>query len=249
VSGTIFDPAGQRSVRLTQTRFIGPAFTVTNVPEVIYDTRLDKGGDESTGRIDVGGLDLQWVVNSDQPFPIDGLRPLAITVELLLTVDCRQSQSTRDRREGLSGERARRDPDAQMTDQCEAKADGYNQQRVGRTDDGSQPGHAEIHRQEDRVIAESRRRSMVRPIFPLSLCLLVLSACAPSSPANKAEPSVAPVANDRYATEQGRAVTLQILEGDDREKYQKPDKLIENLKLTEGDVVIRTPTYPMGSAM
>jgi len=36
------------------------------------------------------------VVNSDQPFPIDGLRPLVITVELSLTVDCRQSQSTLD---------------------------------------------------------------------------------------------------------------------------------------------------------
>ena len=82
---------------ITQPRFIGPAFTVTNVPEVIYDTRVDKGGDESTGRIDVGGLDLQWVVTSDQPFPIDGLRPLVITVELSLTVVyCRQSQSTLD---------------------------------------------------------------------------------------------------------------------------------------------------------
>ena len=78
---------------------------------------------------------------------------------------------------------------------------------------------------------------MARPILPLSLCLLVLSACAPGSTAKKAEPSVAPGANDRYATEQGRAVTLQILEGDDREKYQKPDKLIENMKLKEGDIV------------
>ena len=50
---------------------------------------------------------------------------------------------------------------------------------------------------------------MARPILPLSLCLLVLSACAPGSTAKKAEPSVAPGANDRYATEQGRAVTLQ----------------------------------------
>ena len=81
---------------ITQSPSVGPAFTVTKVPEVIYDTRVDKGGDESTGRIDVGGLDLQWVVNSDQPFPIDGLTPLVITVELLLTVDCRQSQSTLD---------------------------------------------------------------------------------------------------------------------------------------------------------
>jgi predicted methyltransferase len=77
---------------------------------------------------------------------------------------------------------------------------------------------------------------MVRPIFPLSFCLLVLSACA-SNTANRAEPSVAPGANDRYATEEGRAATLQILERDDRAKYQRPDKIIENMKLKEGDIV------------
>ena len=78
---------------------------------------------------------------------------------------------------------------------------------------------------------------MTRSIFPLSVCLLALSACASKSSANRTEASVAAGANDRYATEEGRAATLQILESDDRAKYQSPDKIIENMKLKEGDIV------------
>ncbi len=78
---------------------------------------------------------------------------------------------------------------------------------------------------------------MVGQILLLSLWLLVLSACASQSTAKKSEPSAAPGANDRYATEEGRAATLQMLEGDGRDGYQKPDKVIENMKLKEGDVV------------
>ena len=78
---------------------------------------------------------------------------------------------------------------------------------------------------------------MVRQILLLSLWLLVFSACASQSTANKAEPSVAPGANDRYATEEGRAAALQMLEGEGRDGYQKPDTIIENMKLKEGDVV------------
>ena len=74
---------------------------------------------------------------------------------------------------------------------------------------------------------------MVRQILLLSLWPLVFSACASQSTANKAEPSVAPGANDRYATEEGRATALQMLEGDGRDEYQKPDKIIENNE-TEG---------------
>ncbi len=67
--------------------------------------------------------------------------------------------------------------------------------------------------------------------------LLVFFACASQSTANKAERSVAPGANDRYATEEGRAAALQMLEGESRDEYQKPDQIIENMKLKEGDVV------------
>jgi ubiquinone/menaquinone biosynthesis C-methylase UbiE len=78
---------------------------------------------------------------------------------------------------------------------------------------------------------------MVRTILSLSLYVLVCSACASHSTANKAEPSVAPGANDRYATEEGRAAAIQILEGEGRETYQKPDEVLQHMKLTEGDVV------------
>jgi protein-L-isoaspartate O-methyltransferase len=70
-----------------------------------------------------------------------------------------------------------------------------------------------------------------------SLYLLVCSACASSGGATKAEPSVAPGVNDRYVTAEGRAAILKILEGEGREKYQKPDEVIENMKLKDGDVV------------
>lgn len=69
-------------------------------------------------------------------------------------------------------------------------------------------------------------------------CLLVLSACASSGTGSSGtEPSVAPGINDRYATEEGRAITRKILEGDGRERYQKPDEVIRNMQLKPGDVV------------
>lgn len=66
-----------------------------------------------------------------------------------------------------------------------------------------------------------------------ALCFLALSACATRG----TDPSVAPGINDRYATEQGRATSLQIFEGEGREQYQKPEELIRNMDLKEGDVV------------
>lgn len=81
---------------ISQRRFIGPPFVDSKTPEVLYQTRVDKNAHESAGQIDVGSLDLQWVVTSDQPFPVEGRYPLVITVELDLAVDCRRSQSTLD---------------------------------------------------------------------------------------------------------------------------------------------------------
>jgi predicted methyltransferase len=78
---------------------------------------------------------------------------------------------------------------------------------------------------------------MIRTILSLSLSLLVFSSWASSGGANQAEPSVAPGANDRYATAEGRARALQIFEGEGREKYQKPDEVIRHMKLNEGDIV------------
>jgi predicted methyltransferase len=78
---------------------------------------------------------------------------------------------------------------------------------------------------------------MVRQILSLSLYVLMCSACASNGTPNTAGQSVAPGANDRYATEEGRAAALQIFEDEGREKYQKPDEVIQNMKLMEGDVV------------
>jgi ubiquinone/menaquinone biosynthesis C-methylase UbiE len=49
--------------------------------------------------------------------------------------------------------------------------------------------------------------------------------------------SVAPGVNDRYATAEGRAATVKILEGDGRDEYQRPEEVIRNLDLKAGDVV------------
>jgi ubiquinone/menaquinone biosynthesis C-methylase UbiE len=78
---------------------------------------------------------------------------------------------------------------------------------------------------------------MSRTILTLSLCLLVFPACGSDGGPKEAEPSVAPGANARYATEDGRATALQIFEGEGRENYQKPDEVIRNLALQDGDVV------------
>lgn len=77
---------------------------------------------------------------------------------------------------------------------------------------------------------------MIRKTVVPPLCVFLLSACASSSSPTK-EPSVAPGINDRYATQEGRAASLQILEGQGRETYQKPDEVIRNMELKPGDVV------------
>ena len=59
---------------------------------------------------------------------------------------------------------------------------------------------------------------MIRRIVVPAVCLAVVSACA-SKNADTREPSVAPGINAGYGTEEGRATTLKILEGEGREKY------------------------------
>jgi ubiquinone/menaquinone biosynthesis C-methylase UbiE len=78
---------------------------------------------------------------------------------------------------------------------------------------------------------------MIRKILSLFLYILACSACASSGTTKQAEPSVAPGANDRYATEEGRAIAIKILEGEGREQYQKPDEVIQHMQLKNGDVV------------
>jgi hypothetical protein len=78
---------------------------------------------------------------------------------------------------------------------------------------------------------------MPRTLPATFLSLLLLLALAVKDGATQGEPSVAPGINDRYATEEGRAQSLQILEGEGREKYQKPDEIIRRLALKPGDVV------------
>ncbi|RPJ78589.1 MAG: methyltransferase domain-containing protein, partial [Acidobacteria bacterium] len=78
---------------------------------------------------------------------------------------------------------------------------------------------------------------MIREILSLSLLLLVCSACRSDVGANKEERSVAPGANDRFATEEGRSTALRIFEGEGREEYQKPEEVIQHMALKEGDVV------------
>jgi len=77
----------------------------------------------------------------------------------------------------------------------------------------------------------------IRRVLCLSAVLALVSACAPKSGASKTEPSVAPGANDRFATAKGRTAAVKILEGEGRDEYQKPDEVIRNLELKEGDVV------------
>jgi ubiquinone/menaquinone biosynthesis C-methylase UbiE len=76
---------------------------------------------------------------------------------------------------------------------------------------------------------------MIRHCLTL-VCALLLPACAQKA-ANTPEPSAAPGINDRYKTEEGRATTIKILEGEGREKYQKPDQIIRNMDLKSGDIV------------
>jgi ubiquinone/menaquinone biosynthesis C-methylase UbiE len=77
---------------------------------------------------------------------------------------------------------------------------------------------------------------MIRKVLSLSVTF-ALSACEATGSATKREPSVAPGANDRYATEEGRAATVKILEGEGRDEYQKPHEVIRNMNLKEGEVV------------
>lgn len=81
---------------ITQGRAIGSPFVQSNTPEVIYQTQVDKNAEDSSGQIDVGSLDLQWVVASEQPFPVESTRPVFITVELDLSIYCRRAQGTLD---------------------------------------------------------------------------------------------------------------------------------------------------------
>lgn len=78
---------------------------------------------------------------------------------------------------------------------------------------------------------------MCRKILASSLCLAVIAGCESTSSSKRDEPSVAPGINDRYATEEGRATSLKIFEGDGREKYQKPDDVVQHMELKHGDVV------------
>lgn len=78
---------------------------------------------------------------------------------------------------------------------------------------------------------------MIVKVLSLSLCLLVFSACGSDEGANEPERSVAPGANDRFATEEGRATALQVFEGEGREEYQKPDEVIQHMTLKDGDIV------------
>jgi ubiquinone/menaquinone biosynthesis C-methylase UbiE len=78
---------------------------------------------------------------------------------------------------------------------------------------------------------------VIRTILSLLLSLLVFVGCGSNERHNAAEPSVAPGANDRYATAAGRETALQIFEGEGRETYQKPDEVIRQMALKEGEVV------------
>lgn len=69
------------------------------------------------------------------------------------------------------------------------------------------------------------------------LSLALLPACAPRGQPATADPSVAPGANERFATPEGRAASVHIFEAAERDQYQKPAEVIRNLKLKEGDVV------------
>jgi ubiquinone/menaquinone biosynthesis C-methylase UbiE len=70
-----------------------------------------------------------------------------------------------------------------------------------------------------------------------SLSLALLSACASTGGTTQADPSVAPGANERFATPEGRAASVNVFEASERDQYQKPAEVIRNLELREGDVV------------
>ena len=78
---------------------------------------------------------------------------------------------------------------------------------------------------------------MIRKLLYLSLLVSALSSCAPTGSQTKTEPSVAPGANERFATSEGRTAAVKVLEGEGRDEYQKPDEVLRNLELKEGDVV------------
>ena len=76
-----------------------------------------------------------------------------------------------------------------------------------------------------------------RVVLCRCLGLVLLSACATTGGATKEDPSVAPGANERFATPEGRAASVDIFEAAERDEYQKPAEVIRNLELKEGDVV------------
>jgi ubiquinone/menaquinone biosynthesis C-methylase UbiE len=67
--------------------------------------------------------------------------------------------------------------------------------------------------------------------------IVLIGAACMIAAARGAETSVAPGINDRYATPEGRKASLQIFEGAGRDQYQKPDEVVRNLELHDGDVV------------
>jgi ubiquinone/menaquinone biosynthesis C-methylase UbiE len=69
------------------------------------------------------------------------------------------------------------------------------------------------------------------------LSLALLPACASPGEDTKADSSVAPGANERFATPEGRAASVEVFEAAARDQYQKPAEVISNLELKAGDVV------------
>ncbi len=48
--------------------------------------------------------------------------------------------------------------------------------------------------------------------------------------------SAAPGINERYSTEEGRKAATEIFEAEDRDTYQKPEQIVQHLRLQHGDV-------------
>lgn len=64
-------------------------------------------------------------------------------------------------------------------------------------------------------------------------------ADAPTPPAtdHAAPPSANPGINDRFATPEGRAASIEVFEGSERAAFQKPEQIVEVLNLKPGDAV------------
>jgi ubiquinone/menaquinone biosynthesis C-methylase UbiE len=76
-----------------------------------------------------------------------------------------------------------------------------------------------------------------RLLITYLISFLLSSACAQRTGEVTPGGSVAPGVNDRYATEEGRTASVGIFEAKDRALYQKPDAIIQNLALKDGDIV------------